>query len=1054
MKKNKNLFLVLFLLCLLSNFTLAFSQDKVKVKGTVTDRFTSEPIIGATVMIKGTATGTVTDIDGKYDISVSVGETLEFRYIGYNPIERVIEAGMTTLNVQMDESDINLDEVLVIGYGKQRRESVVSSISSVGSKELKFPNRNLTNNIAGQVAGVIAVQRSGEPGNDDASFWIRGVSSFAGGTNPLILVDGIPRSMSDIDVDEIEQFNVLKDAAATAVYGAEGANGVILITTKRGASQKTKINVNVQYGIVTPQRMPELINSYDYLSLYNEGLWNSAGNPGRFEDFQGIYSAETLEMYRTGADPDLYPSVNWMDLLKKNTDNKRFTINMRGGNERAKFFVSGAYYSESGIFTSNPIEDYDANIGLNRYNLRSNIDLNATETTLISLDLSGQYTEKNNPRNGSDVIFSALTLFPVHHIPMFYSDGTASDHKLAAGDRYNPYNMLNHSGYRRSWNSQMQTRLAIEQKLDFITTGLYAKGVLSFDADYSSGLLRSKTARTFNAIGRDENGNLVGNVINEGSALSDPIAIANKGEKKIYLEASLNYNRLFDKHNVTGLLLFNQKESQPQIEEGIRLLPFRKQNFVGRVSYEYDSKYMLEASFGATGSENFMKGNRWGIFPSIGGAWYVTHEDFMEKYHDVLSKLKLRASYGIAGNDIVGSTRLDKRFTYREQLAAGGSYSYGINLGAGGGASNGTGNSWVEYLFAAPNLTWETESKFNTGIDIGLLRGRIDLAVDYFHHNRKNILMQRVTIPTASGFRQNPFQNFGVTENKGFESALILNHSIGKWNFSGRGNFTFSQNKVVERDEIPQLYNYMNATGQPINQPRVYIADGLYTPDDFDILERSNGGSTYYLKEHLAKPSANVAPGDIKYRDLNGDGIIDSMDRTYINGLYPSVPQIVYGFGLNVDYRNFSVGVFFQGVGRSSANLLSKAPNFIPFYNGVDNNSGRIEALDRWTAQDPYNQNVLHPRVHEAKFEHNLEGSTWWYRDASFLRLKNLEFSYLLDKKMTERLMTERVRIFAQGVNLAVWDKIKYWDPEIGGVNSGARYPLSATWTFGLEMTF
>lgn len=1050
MKNYKNLYLVLFLICLICNSTLLFSQSQVNVKGVITDRFTSEPIIGATIMIKGTATGTVTDIDGIYQINVPVGETLEFRYIGYNPIEREIQASTTTLDIQMDESDIDLDELVVIGYGQQRRESVVSSISSVGSKELKFPNRNLTNNIAGQVAGVIAVQRSGEPGNDDASFWIRGVSSFAGGTNPLILVDGIPRSMSDIDVEEIEQFNVLKDAAATAVYGAEGANGVILITTKRGASQKTQINVSAQYGVVTPDRMPQLLNSYDYLQMYNEGLWNSAGNPGRFEDFQGIYSAEILEMYRTGADPDLYPNVNWMDLLEDNTNNQRVTINMRGGNERAKFFVSGAYYSESGIFTSNPIENYDANIGLNRYNLRSNIDLNVTETTQLSLDLSGQYTERNNPANSSDAIFSALTLFPVHHIPMYYSDGTASDHKLAAGDRYNPYNMLNHSGYQRTWNSQMQTRLALEQRLDFITTGLYARGVISFDAVFASGTRRTKSPRTFNAIGRDEDGNLVGNVISEGSALGDPTGVSNSGNKNIYIEASLNYNRLFGKHNVTGLLLFNQKEQQTQIATGISLLPYRKQNIVGRVSYEYDSKYMLETSFGATGSENFMKGNRWGIFPSIGGAWYVTHEDFMENYHDILSKLKLRASYGVAGNDVVGGNR----FTYREQLASGSSYNFGINLGDGGGASNGTGASWIESLFAAPNLTWETESKFNTGIDLGLFRGRVDLAFDYFQNVRQDILMQRVTIPTASGFRQNPYQNFGKTESKGFESALILNHSVGDWNFTARGNYTFSRNKVLERDEIPQLYDYMNATNRPINQPRVYIADGLYTPDDFDILDRDNGGYTYVLKEHLAKPAANVSPGDLKYRDLNGDGLIDSMDRTYINGLYPSVPQIVYGFGLNIDYKNFSAGIFFQGVGNTSANLLSKQANFIPFHNGVDNNSARLEALDRWTAQDPFNQEVLHPRVHEARFEHNLEGSTWWYRDASFLRLKNLEFSYMLDKNAANKVYADRVRFFVQGVNLAVWDKIKYWDPELGGSNSGARYPISGTWTFGLEMTF
>lgn len=1053
MKKRKISFIHLITVVLLFvNTTISFAQSPtVDIRGKITDKFTSEPIIGATIMIKGTIDGTITDIDGDFSIKAKAGQVLEFRYVGYNSVERTITETTKILNIEMDETDINLDEVVVVGYGQQKKESVVASINSVTSKELRYPNRNLTNNIAGQIAGVIAVQRSGEPGNDNSSFWIRGVSSFAGGTNPLVLVDGIPRAMNDIDVDEIESFNVLKDAAATAVYGAEGANGVILITTKRGTSQKTKINVNAQYGLVSPQRMPELTNSYDYLNMYNEGLWNSAGNPGTLQDFQGVYSQEVLEMYRTGADPDLYPTVNWMNLLKDQTDNKRVTINLRGGNDKAKFFVSGAYYSESGIFTSNPIENYDANIGLERYNIRSNIDLNVTQTTKLALDISGQYKNMNNPGNSSDAIFGALTLFPVHHIPMYYSDGTSSDHKLAAFDRYNPYNMLNHSGYSRTWSTQMQTKLSIEQELDFITKGLNIKGILSFDADVSSGLKRTKSAKTFNAIGRDENGDLIKNVISEGSALGDPAAVTNSGSKKIYLEASLNYNRLFNSvHNVTGLLLFNQKESQTQVTSGISLLPYRKQNVVGRVSYDYDSRYMLEASFGATGSENFMSGHRWGVFPSVGGAWFVSHENFMENSLDYLSKLKIRASYGISGNDIVG----ENRFAYREKLANGSSYNFGINIGEGGGASNGSGTTWIESVFAAPNLTWETESKINTGIDLGFFRGRIDLSVDYFYNIRKDILMQRVTIPTVAGFRENPYQNFGKTENKGIESSITLRQNVGNWSFAARGNFTFTQNKVLERDEIPQLYDYMNATNRAINQPRVYIADGLYTPNDFDILDKSNGGYEYILKEHLAKPAANVAPGDIKYVDINGDGIIDSMDKTYANGLYAAVPQIVYGFGLNVDYKNFSAGVFFQGVGRTSANLLSKAANFVPFYNGVDNNSARLESLDRWTADDPFNQNVLHPRVHESKFDHNLEGSTWWYRDASFLRLKNVEFSYRLDKNVSKKMNAENVRFFVQGMNLAVWDKIKYWDPEIGGANSGARYPITGTWTFGLEMTF
>ncbi len=1028
-----------------------FSQGReTSIKGVITDKETNDPIVGATVVIKGTIDGTVTDIEGNYQLNVGIGDVLEIRYVGYNSTEIKVTKENQIINVDLESTNQNLDELVIIGYGQQKKESVVSSINSISFKELKGANNNITNNIAGQIAGVIAVQRSGEPGNDNASFWIRGVSSFAGGTNPLVLVDGVPRSMSNIDVDEIESFNVLKDAAATAVYGAEGANGVILITTKRGAAQKTTINVNAQYGYLTPQRMPKLIDSYNYLNMYNEALWNTAGNPGGFDDFTGTYSKDVLENYKSGVDPDLYPSVNWMDLLNKHTNNQRVTVNMRGGNDKAKFFVSGAYLSESGIFKSNPIENYDANIGVDRYNIRSNIDLNVTKTTKLSLDVSGQYQTKNNPGYSSDAIFSALTLFPVHHIPMFYSDGTASDHKLAANDRYNPYNMLNYSGYTRAWNSQMQTKLGLEQDLYFITKGLSIKAYLSFDAEFGSQIKRTKSAKTYNAIGRDSDGNLIKNTISEGSALSDPIAGTNSGSKKVYLETSLNYNRRFDDiHNLTALLLFNQKESQTQIASGISLLPYRKQSFVGRVAYDYDTRYMLEASFGATGSENFMAGQRWGVFPSIGAAWYISHEEFMQSTLDYINKVKLRTSLGVTGNDVVGGNR----FAYREKLATGDSYNYGISLGDGGGASNGTGASWIEDIFAAPNLTWETELKYNAGLDLGFFGGRVDLAIDYFYNVRKDILMQRVTIPTVAGFRENPYQNYGQTENQGLETALVLKQKIGDWNFTGRGNLTFASNKVVERDEIPQMYDYMNATGRSIGQPKVYIADGLYTPDDFDILPRSNGGYFHSLKAYLPKPAANVSPGDIKYRDLNGDGIIDSMDKTYANGLYPSIPELVYGFGINVEYKNFSAGVFFQGVGRTSANLLTKSANFIPFYNGVDNNSARVEALDHWNADDPYNQDVLHPRLHEAPFNHNLEASTWWYRDASFLRLKNLEFSYQFSKNAASKILAERVRMFIQGTNIALWDKIKYWDPEIGGINSGARYPLSGIWMFGLEMT-
>lgn len=476
------------------------------ISGLVTDG-DGNPVIGATVKVKDTTTGVITDIDGRYSIKANIGQILVFSYIGFNTEERTIKSE-TSINVRMMEASVGLEDVVIIGYGQQKKESVVSSLNTIGPAELNVKQRNLRNTLAGQIAGVIAVQRSGEPGNDAAAFYIRGQSSYAGGTNPLVLVDGVPRSMDDIDVDEIESFTVLKDAAATAVYGAEGANGVVLITSKRGKVQKTQVNVSAQYSIVTPTRMPQTLNAYDYLSLYNEAIWNDKGNP-TLEGYTPYYSQEVLDKYRTGVDVDLYPSVNWYDLLQEHTQSQRYTINFRGGSDKVRFFASGAYYSEDGIFKSNPTEKYNANIGLQRFNLRSNVDMDLTKTTQLSIDMSGQYLRKNQPGFSSDQIFDCISHFPVHVIPMYYSDGSASDHGSPGyGTDDQPYNMLNNSGYSKTWSAFLQTKVTLRQKLDFITQGLSVKGSVSFDADFFSTMMRNKTPETYYALGRNDDGTL------------------------------------------------------------------------------------------------------------------------------------------------------------------------------------------------------------------------------------------------------------------------------------------------------------------------------------------------------------------------------------------------------------------------------------------------------------------------------------------------------------------------------------------------------------------
>ena len=1030
-------------------------KDTLTVEGLITDG-EGNPLVGVNILVKGKGTGVESDLYGRYRLTTSIGDHLEFRYIGFLPEERAVRSSKV-LNVRMTELPVGLGDVVVIGYGQQKKSSVVSSIQTITSKDMNVKHRNPVTQLAGRIAGVFAVQRSGEPGNDEAEFYIRGQSSFAGGTHPLVLVDGIPRNIEDIDVDEIESFTVLKDAAATAVYGAEGANGVVLITSKRGQPQKTMVYLSAQYAVASPMRMPRSLNACDYLTAYNEAVWNDQGNPDP-SHFQPEVSEEVMRKYRTGEDPDLYPSVDWTDLLSRHTQSKRYTIHFRGGSEKARFFVSGTYFDEEGIYRSNPIEQYDANIHLKRYNVRSNIDLNVTPSTQLSVDLSGQYRMKNSPGFSSDEIFSYIIHCPTHVIPMVYSDGSASIFSnLGFGHDQQPYSMLNHSGYTKAWDAFLKSKVAVNQKLDFLLKGLSAKAMIGFDADFGAATVREKSPKRFFAMGRDPKGGLIKKTMSEGVALSDPKRGETTGAKRIYLEASLNYQRtLQEKHELAGLLLYMQKETQYQQEEGLFRLPYRKQSVVARLSYGYDQRYLIEASMGATGSENFAKHHRWGIFPAVGLAWYISHERFMKPILPILNKLKVRMSWGLAGNDDVftgGNGQV--RFPYRGQVSTHApGYDFGLTPGAGGGMTNWIGGLY-EQNFASPNLSWETEQKWNIGLDMGLWDGRADFSLDFFSNRRKDILIQRKSISAVTGFRAGMYQNYGITTNKGVDAYLTFRHQLGPVRLSARGNFTFAKNKIVECDEITPKYSWMQEVGTSIGQQRLYIAEGLYTPDDFITTQRADGSFVYQLKDGMPRPAALVAPGDIKYKDLNGDGRIDSYDQSFDNGFYSTgIPEMVYGFGMNLAWKGWFVGVFFQGVARAAASLIAAPRNMIPFAYGKDNGSAREIIQNRWRTDRPYYQEVCFPRLHSGNFEHNQLPSTWWMRNAGFLRLKNVELGYELPSMVLQKIRMENARIFIQGNNLAVWDHIRYWDPELGNANSGAKYPLCRDITVGLEITY
>ena len=1008
-------------------------SNKKTITGLVTDG-DGNPVIGATVKVKETSTGVITDVDGRYSIRVDIGQTLVFSYIGYNTEEKEVK-NTSPINVRMMESSTSLEDVVIIGYGQQKKSGVVSSVNSVTANEIKAPVRNLTNNLAGQLAGVIAIQRNGEPGNDNAEFWIRGTSSFAGGTSPLVLVDGAPRDMQDIEPDEIESFTVLKDAAATAVYGAEGANGVVLITSKRGKAEKPKISFRGELGMSTPTRLPEMLGSVDFMNLYNEALKN---------DGQTAYFTEDLiAKYASGEDPDLYPSTNWYDMLKKHTYNQRYTINVRGGSERARYFVSGAYYHETGIFKNNRMEDYDTNIGVSRYNLRSNIDVDITKSTLLSVDLSGQYLQKNNPGQSSDNIFTKMSLVPPYLIPFVYSDGTIAGHPATNG--VNPYNLLMNYGYSKTWQTSIQSTVKLEQKLDFLTKGLSWTGRISFDSYMNYHATRYKKPNQFYATGRDENGNLIYKQVVQGDDYLKEPEESSSGNKKIYVETSLKYHRLFaDKHDVNALLLYMQKEQQDHNQA----LAYRKQSIVGRLSYSFDERYFVEGSFGYTGSETFSSQHRFGFFPAVGVAYLLSNEPFIsDSFRDVVNKLKFRFSIGRTGNDNTGGDR----FLYREKLGSGGGYNIGI--GANGGL-NGIGNGIIEGRFAAPTLGWEIENKRNVGFDLGLFNNKIDIQVDYFDNLRTDILLRRATIPSMTGFQQNPWQNYGRVSNRGMDGSIILNEKFGDWNLTFRGNVTFARNKILECDEIPQAHPWLNRTGTRLNNWFIYLADGLYTHDDFIITENPDGTKEYLLKPELPRNTLGVVyPGDIKLIDMNEDGEINTLDKVQDVG-DPQVPELVYGFGLNVSYKGLYASVFFQGVGKTSVVLnASNSQGFIPFTFGVDNTNLRKEVLNRWTEENP-KQNVLFPRLHSDKHMLSRTASTFWMRDGSFLRLKNIELGYNIPKAFAKKMWLQAARIYLMGYNVAVWDKVKMWDPEIGNKNAGMSYPLPRTFTLGVELTF
>ncbi len=994
------------------------TSPQSEITGTVKDT-DGTPLAGVTVYQKGKqSNGTTTDLNGKFILNVPNNSELVFQIVGYKTIETNIGTNKS-IEVTMEITEAGIDEVVVVGFGTQKKLSVVGSQSTVEAKKLQVPAANLTNAIAGKVSGVIAVQRTGEPGFDDAGIWIRGISTFSQGLSaPLILVDGTPRSMSNVDPEDIESFTVLKDAAATSVYGVRGANGVVIIKTKAGQAGKPKFSFRYYEGVTQFTKLPEFADGITYMRMSNEALTNRGAAP--------IYSEERIEKTASGEDPYLYPNVDWMDVLFRDFgQQRRGNLNISGGSDLATYYVGTSYYDENGLYTEDPSVNYNQQVGYKRYNLTSNLTVRPSINTKIELGIQGYLANANYPATGNgDIFANAWMVTPVLH-PAMYENGTVPDQR--AGSLVNPYAHLTQTGYANQWRNQLFSNLRATQQLPFITKGLSATAMFSFDVYNYTSMRRTKRPSSYLATGRDENGEMQYEQTFEGDRFLS-FARSSQGTRTIYLEGALNYNRSFGKHSTTGMLLFNKSdELNSQAGTLISSLPFRFLGLSGRGTYSYADKYFLEANFGYNGSENFAPANRFGFFPSVGLAWVLSEENFFTGLKETLPVAKLRFSHGKVGSSRILSESGETRFAYISTIANTGGYNFGKDRGN----NYSTGYNIGEY---GVNVTWETSIKSNLGIDLQTKNNEFSLQFDLFKERREGIFLRRGNVPTYVGLQTAPFGNLGIIDNKGFDGSITYTKKFNDFGFQILGNFTLNRNKIVENDQPDPLYPWLDQKGQKLGQRYGLVALGLFETEE----EIANG----------PLHSGLVRPGDIKFQDANGDGKIDDFDRVPIG--YGTIPEFVYGFGFSVNYKNLSLSTLFQGVGNVDVHMNGEG--LMPFSVSMSRGNLLSNIEDRWTIDNP-RQDAFYPRLSDGSPNGNYQTSTWWLKNGRYIRLKDVQLSYMLPKNWTNPIGLNNANIFFAGYNLVTWTPFKFWDMELGD-GRGTRYPNVKTYSLGLNVNF
>jgi TonB-linked SusC/RagA family outer membrane protein len=1056
----------IILLC--STAGTASAQTKVTITGTVADT-AGLKIIGASIVAENRKNlATVTDVNGNFVVNADPGTVFRVTYVGYKETTFTVLAGKTIYPIIIREAKNEFADVVVTAYGrKQRKEAVVGSVTTVSPGDLKIPASNLTNALAGQVAGVIAYQPSGQPGQDNASFFIRGVTTFGYKKDPLILIDNVELSASDLarlQVDDIASFSILKDASATALYGARGANGVILVTTKEGKVGKPMINARVENSTSQSVKNLELADPITYMKLFNEAtITRDPLSPLPFPQNKIINTQATLDN-APGSNQYVYPAVDWIKtLFKSRTNTQRADMSVSGGGGVAKYYVSGSYNIDHGILREDIQNNNNNNINFKNYQLRSNVNINLTKSTELIVRLVGTFNEYNGPLT-SDASFSTdLYNIAMHTSPVLFPASYPADdanqntkhilfgNAVAPGSTaqsnnigyLNPYAALLR-GHKNFSQSRMSAQLELNQNLDFLTSGLNFHGLFHTNrfSYFESSMGYSPFYYNIGSYDKQTNQYTLSWLNSQPGAATEYLSYyrdPNTSQLNTYLffQGVMDYSKRFGDHNISSSLIGTRQQTlYGNAGSLFTSLPYRNLTVAGRATYSFKSRYFLEFNFGYNGTERFSSNHRWGFFPTIGGSWIISEEKFWRSLDNAISRMKVRASYGTVGNDQIGS----QRFFYLSD----------VNLNGGNpavfGTNNGYGRNGVQvYNYANTDITWETSRQLNLGLELTLFKNW-NIVAEVYKYHRYNILQQRSAIPTTMGLESGVSANFGTADSKGIDFQTDYKQSLGGsgW-IQARGNFTLATTKYAKYEEPQYAEAYRYQSGQDINRNYGYIAERLFVDDN----EAANSPTQIFSTNGIAPKG-----GDIKYRDLNGDGKIDGADQTFIG--YPTIPQIVYGYGLSGGYKGFDLSAFFQGQAQVSFFIdPSRTSPFIQSPDGAyaSGNTQLLKAFadDHWSV-DNQNLYAQYPRlgVTGNQIENNRQGSTWWMRDGSFLRLKSVEFGYSLPASLTKRLGMTKARIYFNGLNLFTWSPFKLWDPEIGG--NGFSYPIQKVFNIGLNV--